>query len=115
MDVLIFDVGFGHPWPEGRLGIFLLKDEHKVEAGLGPFGFFCVDGFEEFEFEGILFVSTGSLELEVGAGEFNFFIGDVHEGDFQEDTVLALSPFDQRMQPESMAYLHSCVEASYYY
>ena len=42
--------------------------------------------------------------------KLDFFIGDVHERDLEEDAVFALSPSDQRMQPKSMPYLHVCVE-----
>lgn len=30
----------------------------------------------------------------MGAGEFDLFVGDIHERDFNEDAVLALSPSD---------------------
>lgn len=94
MDVLVFGGGLDEPGPEGGIGVFFLKNEEEVEAGLSPLGVFGRDFIEEFELEGVLFASAGAIEVEVGGSEVNFLIGDVHEWYFKEDSVLSLCPSD---------------------
>ena len=64
-----------------------------MEASLAPFGIFWDHLFEEFKLEGIFFPSAFSLEVEMCGGEVNFFVGNVHEVQLDEDAVFALGPF----------------------
>ena len=68
-----------------------------MEACFIPFGLFSIDFFVELEFEGILFVSTLSLELEMSVGEIDFLVLDVHERHLEIDFIFALCPSDERM------------------
>ncbi len=62
-----------------------------------PLGILGVDFIEELERESILGAWALSLEIEVGGGEIDFVVVDVHKGDFDEDSVLALSPSGDRV------------------
>lgn len=97
LNVLIFLGGLDESGPEGAIGILFLEDEEHVEAGLAPFGLFGEHLIEEFKLEGVFFSSAFSLEIEMCGREVNFFVGDVHEVELDEDAVFALGPFCCRM------------------
>ena len=65
-----------------------------MEASFSPFWLLGVNLFEKLEFEAILFLSAFALELEMGGGELNFLVDDIHKSELDEYFVFALSPFE---------------------
>lgn len=65
-----------------------------MESSFIPFRLLGVNLVEELKFEGIFFLCAFTLKLEMGGGELNFLVNDVHEGEFNEYFVFTLSPFD---------------------
>ncbi len=93
LDVLILLLALHESRPKGGIRVLLLEHEKHMEAGFAPLGASSVDLVEEFEFEGVGLLSGFALELEVRGGEFDLFVGDVHQVQLDEDAVLALGPF----------------------
>lgn len=97
LNILIFGGRFDEPGPECSIEVFLLKNEKQVVACFCPLGILGVDFIEKFDRESILSAWALSLEVEVGGGEIDFVVVDVHKRDFDEDSVLALSPSGDRV------------------
>jgi len=93
LNVLIFFFSLDQSWPKSSIRIFLLKYEKHMEASFAPFWLFCVNFFEKFKFEAILFLRALCFKCEMSWREFYFFIDNVHEMDLNEYTIFALSPF----------------------
>ena len=93
LDVLILLLALHESRPKGGIRILLLEHEKHMEAGFAPLGASSVNLIEEFEFESVGLLARFALEFEVSSGEFDLFVGDVHQVQLDEDAVLALGPF----------------------
>jgi hypothetical protein len=92
--VLVFFFVLDESGPEGGIEVFLFQDEEHVETCFVPLGLGHVDFFEEFKGEAVLLLRTFALEGQMGAGEFDLVVEDVHETEFYEDFVFSLGPFE---------------------
>jgi hypothetical protein len=94
LDVLNFLLAFDQSRPERRSHVLLLEDKEHMETSLIPFRLLRVNLLEKLEFKAILFLVAFAVELKMGGGKLDLLVEDVHEGEFDENPVFALSPFE---------------------
>lgn len=65
-----------------------------METSFTPLRLFDDNFFKELKREGVLLLSTLPLEVQMGGSEVNLLVEDVHEMEFDEDSIFPLGPFD---------------------
>ena len=104
LNILIFVLVFQQSRPESTISILLLHDKEQMETSFGPLWFFWHNFLAEFEVERVFFLTTSACESDVGWGKIDFLFSDVHERHFEEESVFALGPPDDRMSALNNTY-----------